>query len=61
MKLPQNPDSITGRYFSGVEKIAVPKKRRQIIKDRVLTVVKARENNLKNIDVNFPTWCFDCC
>jgi excinuclease ABC, A subunit len=50
----KNQDSITGRYLSGVEKIAVPKKRRKIMKDRQLVVRGARENNLKNIDVAFP-------
>ena len=50
----KNQDSITGRYLSGAEKIAVPKKRRKIMKDRQLVVRGARENNLKNIDVAFP-------
>ena len=49
-----NPNSITGRYLSGAEKIDVPKKRRTIMKDRALVVKGARENNLKNIDVTFP-------
>lgn len=49
-----HPDSITGKYLSGRENIAVPKKRRQIAKDRQLTIRGASENNLKNIDVNFP-------
>ncbi|MDO4773565.1 MAG: excinuclease ABC subunit UvrA [Candidatus Saccharibacteria bacterium] len=47
-------ESITGRYLSGAEKIAVPKKRRTVMKDRQLVVRGARENNLKNIDVRFP-------
>lgn len=49
-----NPDSITGRYLSGVETIPVPKKRRKVRAGRELVVVGARENNLKNIDVHFP-------
>jgi excinuclease ABC subunit A len=50
----KNPNSITGRYLSGVEKIDVPKKRRPIMKDRQLVIRGAKENNLKNIDVAFP-------
>ena len=50
----KNPSSVTGRYLSGAEKIAVPKKRRTIQKDRALVIKGARENNLKNIDVTIP-------
>lgn len=50
----KNPDSITGRYLAGVEKIPVPKKRRVIEKGRKLIIRGAKENNLKNIDVAFP-------
>jgi excinuclease ABC subunit A len=49
-----NPNSVTGRYLSGTEKIEVPKNRRKIVKDRALVVRGARENNLKNIDVTLP-------
>jgi excinuclease ABC subunit A len=50
----KDTNSITGRYLSGAEKIEVPKKRRAIVKDRNLTIKGARENNLKNIDVDIP-------
>lgn len=50
----KNPDSITGRYLSGAEKIDVPKKRRATMKDKMLVIKGARENNLKNIDVSIP-------
>lgn len=50
----KNNDSITGKFLSGVEKITVPKKRRKIEKDRKLIIKGARENNLKNINVEIP-------
>lgn len=50
----KNPDSITGKYLSGAEKIPVPTTRRTPQKDRQLTIKGARENNLKNIDVQIP-------
>ncbi|SEA18903.1 excinuclease ABC subunit A [Oribacterium sp. KHPX15] len=53
-----NPRSITGQYLSGKLKIEVPKKRRK--PNGWIKVVGARENNLKNIDVEFPLGVFTC-
>ncbi len=50
----KDANSITGRYLSGAEKIDVPKKRRKIEKDRKLSIIGARENNLRKINVEIP-------
>ncbi len=52
------PESITGQYLSGKLKIAVPDKRRVPVS--FITVHGARENNLKNIDVDIPVGVFTC-
>ena len=57
-ELMKNPASITGKYLSGELKIPVPKTRRE--PQGWLTVVGAKENNLKNIKVNFPKGVFTC-
>ncbi|MFD8498782.1 excinuclease ABC subunit UvrA [Amycolatopsis sp. NPDC059657] len=53
-KLLRNKDSLTGLYLSGKHKIEVPAIRRPIDKKRQLTVVGAREHNLRGLDVSFP-------
>lgn len=47
------PESITGAYLSGRKKIEIPEKRREG-NGKKIVVKGARENNLKNIDVEFP-------
>jgi len=49
----KNPDSLTGQYLSGKKKIPVPKKRRSG-NGQSIKIFGARENNLKNIDIEFP-------
>ena len=46
--------SVTGDYLAGRRRIEVPAQRRTADKGRSLTVVGARENNLKDVTVSFP-------
>ena len=49
----KNPDSLTGQYLSGKRKIDVPAKRR-VGNGKCIRIEGARENNLKNVTVDFP-------
>jgi excinuclease ABC subunit A len=53
-QLLEEPESLTAAYLSGRRSIAVPAKRRKIDKKRQISVVGARENNLKNVTATFP-------
>jgi len=53
------PQSLTGQYLSGAKEIPVPKKRRTG-SGRVILIKGARQNNLRNIDVEIPLGMFVC-
>ena len=54
----ENPNSITGQYLSGKQRIPVPAERKK--PTGYLTIRKAAENNLKNIDVKIPLGIMTC-
>jgi excinuclease ABC subunit A len=55
-----NPESITGQYLSGRLAIAVPEVRRPPDPKRMLRVIGATANNLKNVTAEFPLGLFTC-
>ena len=55
----KNEKSLTGRYLSGKEVIEVPKKRRKG-NGKSIKITGCKENNLKNINVEFPLGKFIC-
>jgi excinuclease ABC subunit A len=55
-----NPASLTGDYLTGKRQVPVPKVRRQPQAGRMLKVVGARENNLKNVTAEIPLGVLTC-
>ena len=54
----KSPRSVTAKFLTGEEKIEVPAVRRRA--SNFLKVKGAKENNLKNLDVNIPLGVFTC-
>ena len=50
----KNKKSLTGQYLSGKRAIPVPEKRRAIDKKKMVKITGASENNLQNLDAEFP-------
>ncbi|MEA3146381.1 MAG: excinuclease subunit [Verrucomicrobiota bacterium] len=72
-EIESNPESLTGQYLSGALRIPIPRARvlpKGLLynRDRIpdpgtegwLTVVGAKENNLRDLTVSFPLGCFVC-
>lgn len=54
------PESITGQYLSGKEEISIPKNRISPDPAKILKLIGATGNNLKNIEVAFPVQLLTC-
>ncbi|MEO5826022.1 MAG: excinuclease ABC subunit UvrA [Gemmatimonadales bacterium] len=54
----KHPDSLTARYLRGELRVAIPSVRRPVDPDRMLKIVGAKANNLRNITVDVPLGVF---
>jgi excinuclease ABC subunit A len=59
-ELQADPDSATGQYLSGTREIAVPSQRTPIDPQRVMQLIGATGNNLKNVTLEIPAGLFVC-
>ena len=55
-----NPESMTGDYLSGRRRIAAPSAPRKLDPDRLLKIIGARGNNLKDVTLELPVGLFTC-
>ena len=53
-----DPKSLTGQYLTGAKQVAVPRRRRKRDPERMLRIVNARGNNLKNVTTDLPLGLF---
>ncbi|NUW68668.1 excinuclease ABC subunit UvrA [Vibrio coralliilyticus] len=54
------PESLTGQYLSGVKQIAIPEQRTPIDKKKVVQLIGATGNNLKDVSLTIPVGLFTC-
>ncbi|MCH2189367.1 MAG: excinuclease ABC subunit UvrA [Gammaproteobacteria bacterium] len=59
-EIKQNPKSLTGKYLSGVDGIALPSHRHQATKGKTISIVEASGNNLKDVCVDIPIGLLTC-
>ncbi|MFS1539867.1 MAG: excinuclease ABC subunit UvrA [Candidatus Phlomobacter fragariae] len=55
-----NPDSLTGKYLNGERRIAILLKRVPIDAEKILKLIGAQGNNLKNVTLELPVGLFTC-
>ena len=55
-----NPNSLTGQYLSGAKRITYPKQRTPRNPDKLLRVIGASGNNLKQVDLEIPLGLLTC-
>jgi excinuclease ABC subunit A len=55
-----NPNSLTGKYLNGKEAVEIPKERHPVDPEKVVRLLGATGNNLKNVDLSIPTGLFTC-
>ncbi|MBJ2118909.1 MULTISPECIES: excinuclease ABC subunit UvrA [Proteus] len=55
-----NPNSLTGKFLSGERRIAIPEQRVPVDREKMLTILGAKGNNLKNVNLKLPVGLFTC-
>jgi excinuclease ABC subunit A len=59
-ELEADPDSVTGQYLSGKRQIAIPVRRTPVDSQRIMKLIGATGNNLKNVTLEIPAGLFVC-